>query len=264
VADVEKALSELRDHVGRAAAGRDCVVQPGEVRRVLAEQFDRVHGQDQGVEGRPPLLGRPAGVSRLAVEAEFDGDPGQARRVAGRIPAAGVPVQAGVAVGEQPGPGHEHLGRPALLGRAAVEPHRPLDGAGFDLLRHGHRRRRRRHPEQVVPTRLAVPGPALPRLPDRDGLLGQFRQGVVLAQDADHRLALAERGRERGRNLGNAPFDLEPGLFEGVGEQGGRPLLQISGLGVLPDPRRHVPGRLGPGLDGLHNVGLVGTHRNGK
>src|SRR3954468_16890328 len=87
---------------------------------------------------------------------ELDGDASQARIIAGRVSTTGVPVQTDVAILEQPVAGHEDLGRPTLLRRAAVEANCSLDVAGLDLFGDCHRRRRRCHAEQVMPTRLSV------------------------------------------------------------------------------------------------------------
>src|SRR5207302_5761336 len=106
---------------------------------------------------------------------------------------------------------------------------------GLDALGDSHRRRRRGDAEQVMPASLAVTRPTLAGLAEWDRFLGQLRQGVVLAEDADDRLPRAERGREGGRNLGDPALDLEAGLLQGVGEQGRRLLLQVAGLGELPD-----------------------------
>jgi hypothetical protein len=131
----------------------------------------RVHRQHQRVERAAALLGGTGGVRGGAVEPELDRDPGQATGVAGAVPRARVPVEDGVAVVEQPGPGHEHLRRPAFLRRAHVEPHRALERPGLDLLGDGGARRQRRGAEQVVPARVPVPVAVLARLAERHRLL---------------------------------------------------------------------------------------------
>ena len=84
VADVVEDLGEIGDDVGRLAAGRDDVVDPREVRRMLAEQLGRVVGQLDGVERRSARFGGRGGVRAGAVEPELGGDPRLARDVAGR------------------------------------------------------------------------------------------------------------------------------------------------------------------------------------
>ena len=57
-----------------------------------------------------------------------------------------------------------------------------------------------------------------PALAERDGVLRESGQGVVLAEDADDRPAGTDARRERGRNVSNASFHLKAGFFERVSE----------------------------------------------
>ena len=150
-------------------------------------------------------------------------------------------MQHGVAVVEQVGADHERLGAAPFLGRAAVEPQRPLERPGRDLLGQGQAGGGRGHAEEVVPAAVAGRDPR-PGLPDRHGLLREARQGVVFAQDADHRLARADRGDERRRDAGDAPLDPESARLQGIGQQGRRPLLLVAHLGPFPDLPGHLPG----------------------
>ncbi|MCK7532124.1 MAG: hypothetical protein MZV63_14365 [Marinilabiliales bacterium] len=77
------------------------------------------------------------------------------------------------------------------------------------------RRAQRRRAEQVVAAAVAR-GAGLEDCLRGLGLLREARQGVVLAEDADDRPALAVAGHERGRHPGQSALDLEA-LLLGVG-----------------------------------------------
>ena len=82
-----------------------------------------------------------------------------------------------------------------------------------------------------------------------DDLLRQAGQGVVLGQDADHRLARAVAGDERRRHAGDARLHVEAGRLELLDQQGaGTPLLQAH-LGELPDGLVHRSQLVAAGLD---------------
>src|SRR5262249_5103638 len=65
-------------------------------------------------------------------------------------------------------------------------------------------------------------------------------------------------------DLRDAALDLEPRRFEGAGEQGGRTLFLVAGLGPLPDLVGHLPGSVGAFLDGLGKGGFLGVRGDGE
>ena len=110
---------------------------------------------------------------------------------------------------EQAGADHVDLARAAFFGRRAVVAQRAGVSRRGQPLLHGDRRRERAGAEQVVAA--AVPGRVLLDRVARRGLrfLRQAGQRVELADDADHRLAGAERRDERRRDVGDARRHLE-------------------------------------------------------
>ena len=182
------------------------------------------------------------------MEPELHGDPRLAGDVADRVLARGVPVQDGVAIVEEVGTHHERLGAAAFLGRASVEPQRAFERPGADLLRQGQARRGRGDPEEVVAATVAGRDSG-PCLPDRYRLLRETGQGVVLAEDADHRAARADGGEERRRDAGDPSLDPEAARLQSVGQQRRRPLLLVADLGPVPDLFCHRPRPIGVLLD---------------
>jgi hypothetical protein len=94
--------------------------------------------------------------------------------------------------------------------------------------------------------------------------LSQAGQGVVLGENADDRPTRADGGRERGGNLGDAALDLEPGVFQCIGQQLRRPHFLISRLGPLPDLLGDGPGLLGTTIHRGGQIGLRLCRRNGS
>src|SRR5262245_38493617 len=155
-----------------------------------------------------------------------------------------MPVEADVDILEQSVAHHERLGPAPFLGRAAVEANRPFDVALRNLLLDGDARRRRRDTEEMMPAGMAVAVP-VNSFAEWIGGLRQFGERIVLAENGDDRLALAESSRERGGNLRHAAFDLEARFLESIGQQCRRFLLLVAGLGPFPDLARHRPGSIG-------------------
>src|SRR5579883_2379597 len=172
------------------------------------------------------------GGATAELNEEVDLRPG-ALGVGGRH-GARVPGQGDVQVIEQAGAGHVELADERLLGRAAVEADSALELAGGDLLLDGDGGPQGGGPEQVMAA--AVAGAAgREGLPGRLSLLGQPRQGVVLAQQADDWPSLAEAGNERGGEPRDAVLDAESLMPGEVGQVAGRPPLAQGRLGVAPD-----------------------------
>ena len=174
VADVEERLGEIGHDIGGAAAGRDDVMDPREVGRVLAQQLGGVVGELDGVERRPALLGGAGGMRTLASEPELGGDPRLARLVAGRVRARRVPVKHGVAIVEEPRADEKRLGAASLLGRAAVVAKRAPKRARLQLLGQRDAGGSRGDAEEVVAATVAGGG-ARPRF--RSGTLSCARPG---------------------------------------------------------------------------------------
>ena len=125
----------------------------------------------------------------------------------------GMPVQAGVQIAEQPGQQHVDLADERFLGGGAVDADRPLELVLVVNLLDGQGGTDRGGPQGAVAAAMAG-GSALGGLANAADLLRQFRQGVVLGQNADDRRPGAVFGHERGRHPGDAFGDLEAGLFE--------------------------------------------------
>ena len=99
-----------------------------------------------------------------------------------------MPVQAGIEVGELSIQRHVDLADDRLLGGRAVEANGPGELVFVDRLLNGQRRADRSRPECAVAA--AVAGAAAEeRLALPGHLLRQLRQGVVLGENADDRLA---------------------------------------------------------------------------
>ena len=245
VADVVVRLGERGHHVRRVAAGRDHVMNPRTVRRVLPEKLGAVVQDRHRVERRPARLWRRGRMGAPPAVAELGRHPGQVRRIAGGVPVTRMPVQNRVDVVEQAGPGHERLRAAAFLGGRAVEPDRSLNRAATDAVGHREGSAQRAGAEQVMAAGVA-PVRSLARRTGGNGLLRQSRQGVELGQNRDDRLARAEGGDEAGRNAGDPARDLEPLLLDEGGEQGRRLRFLVARLGPLPDLSRGVPEQIGP------------------
>ena len=213
VADVVVRLGERGHHVRRVAAGRDHVMNPRTVRRVLPKKLGAVVQDRHRVERRSARLGRRGGMGAPPAVAELRRHSGQVRRITGGVPVTRMPVEHRVDVVEQARPGHERLRAAAFLRRRAVEPDRSLNRARANAAGHGEGSAQRAGAEQVVAAGMTPVGP-FARRTGRNGLLRQSRQGVELGQDRDHGATGSERSNEAGRNAGDPPRDLEPLLLD--------------------------------------------------
>ena len=146
-----------------------------------------------------------------------------------------MPGQGEVKAPPQPLAGHEGLSGAALLARAAVKDDRAARAAALEEVLYGEGSAQRARTEHVVPA--AVPRPA----GDERFFLRAVRRlaepgkGVVFAEDADHRLSLAEFAAEGGLYAAKALRHLEPVLAEyGAVERRALELLQRK-LRLAPD-----------------------------
>jgi hypothetical protein len=175
-----------------------------------------------------------------------------------------MPLEHHVHVVEEARAHHVHLARAALLGGGAVEPDRPRVAGALQPLGGSDGRGGRCRPEQVMAAR--VPGDLpLDGLADRNPVLVDPRQSVVLAHDADDGLAAAE-GRHEGRgDLGHAPLHGEAVGLELSGQERRALLFQVPQLRQVPDLHGDVGEPLLTGLDEGGHLGLghLGTGREG-
>ena len=212
------------------------------------------------IERRAALLRRAGGVGPRAVEAELHRDASQARRIAGRVAAAGCQCSTVSQSSNSPARAMNDLARAALLRRAAVEPHRPLDLAGLDLLgdrrwpptptrrRTGDARRRGR---SRCPPRAAC-GTAPP--PATVPAARRTRRGCRSPACPLPNVAVNAVGI-----LATPRSTVNPAFSRCVGQRRGRLLLLVARLGPLPDLAGDFPGGVGVGIDGFGKLSLVGS-----
>jgi hypothetical protein len=226
---------------------------------VLAHQVEAMGEELDRVESAAAVPGVERGVRRLAAEGHPEVDHRLAAPGVGADRAVRMPGEDDVHVLKQPLADQVELAADRLLGRRAVEADGALELAGLDQLLDRGRGAEARDPEEVVAAAVASRA-RHQRLLAGLGLLGDPRQGVVLAEDADHRPSLAVSREERRGHSGHAALDAEALGFREVGERLGRPRLAQSRLGIAPDlvgEPRHlgaVP------VDGRHGGLLVGAH----
>src|ERR1035437_6420395 len=167
-----------------------------------------------------------------------------------------MPAQHGVHILEQAGANHVQLAVAAFLGGRAVEADGAGDLVGGEPLLDGDGGKQRRGAEQVVTT--AMSGTARDeRLALRRGVLGETGQGIVLAHDADHGLALAPGGGERRRHAGQILGDGESRRVQFALEERGALVFLEAKLGELPNFARDVTVVGGARVHGLQDGALV-------
>ena len=237
--------------VRHVAAVLDRVVHPHGRLHVLAHHVDAVREELERVHRAAAVPGVEGGVGGAALELhdhvrERLPAPHVGARAVGRVPREGH-----VHVPEEPLPGHVDLAADRLLGRGAVVAHGARELPRRDQLLDGDRRAEAGGAEQVVAA--AVAGRArLQHGPLGHGLLREARQRVVLAEDGDHRPALAVARDEGGRHAGDAALDAEALLLRVVGEERGRARLAQRRLGEGP----HLVGE-------RDEIGPAGVDRGG-
>ena len=181
-----------------------------------------------------PVPGVGRGVRGFA--AEFDDELDESLRAVDRDLGliAGMPGQTDVEVFEQPLADHVYLAAHRFLGGRTVEADRALELSRAHQLLDGQGRSEGRRAQQVVPAALARRA-GLQGFLHGLGFLRQARQGVVFAEDADDRPALAVARHERGRHSRDSAFDREALLFGIVRERLRRSGLEQGGFGEAPD-----------------------------
>ena len=111
-------------------------------------------------------------------------------------------MQHRVDVLEQAGAHHVDFAGAALFGRGAVKAHCAGEMMAGQVIFDGDGGERPAGAQQIVAA--AVAGSVgCDHLTFRYGVLGEAGQGVELAENGDHRFALAEAGNESGGNLGH-------------------------------------------------------------
>ncbi len=170
----------------------------------------------------------------------------------------GMPGEGHVHVLEQAFAHHVQLAAHGLLGRRAVEAHGAVQLAGGDELLDRHRRSQARGAEEIVPAPMAGRA-GFERLLRRLRLLRDPRQCVVLAEDGDHRLALAVTRHESRRQSRHAALHLEALGLGIVGEHLGRALLLERRLRECPHLIRQLHQLRPVALHGSHDGCLVGA-----
>ncbi len=167
---------------------------------MLPEEVHADVHQFDGIEGAAAAFRRDARVRRYADEAEPRLRIGQAEDLPGHGHRVRVPAQRHVDVVEHARAHHERLAGRGLLRRAPVVAHAPREPPLPRLDPRARSPPAGAGAQQVVPA--PVPGTGLgaprPGLGD-PGLLVEAGEGVVLAEDRDHRAAGAALGDERGR-----------------------------------------------------------------
>ena len=114
-----------------------------------------------------------------------------------------MPGQRDVGVVERARAHHEGFGRAAFFGGAAVIAHAAGHLVGGEPVLDRGGGKQRGGAEQIVAAAMAVAaGFDRPRLGD-PGLLAQAGQGVIFAEEGDHRTAFAPFAHHRGRNTGD-------------------------------------------------------------
>ena len=104
---------------------------------------------------------------------------------------------------------HIRLARAALFAGAAEIYHRAGLAAQLQILFHRYRRRKRTRAQQIMPAAVTAAAGNKRSIFLRARRLRQAGQRVELAEDADHRLALAEFAGERGLYPADILLDLE-------------------------------------------------------
>lgn len=160
------------------------------------------------------------------------------------VAVAGVPGQGRIQIVPQAIAGHVGLGGHALLAGAAVQ----NDGAAFtgpgEVVLQADGGGHGAGAQQIVAA--AVTAPALHQLVVLGAarLLGQARQGVILRQKADDRLAAAVGRGEGGGDAADALLHLKALLLQDLDEQGGGLYLLHGQLRVVPDGICHLRDQL--------------------
>ena len=113
-------LGEVGDDVRSDAAFGDDVVDAGVGGDVLAEEFDTVAHEHDGVEGGTAAVGRHGGVGGDPVEGEACGGDGERASVVDGVAVGGVPVEDDVHVFEETGANHVDFAGAAFFGGRAV------------------------------------------------------------------------------------------------------------------------------------------------
>ncbi len=171
-----------------------------------------------------------------------------------------MPAQHGIHILEGAGANHVQLAASALLGGSSIE----SEGAGNLLVGHPFldrdRGKQRGRAQQVMAAAMA--GSAIDQgLPFRDIVLRKTGQGIVLAHDPDHRLALAPGGGERRRDAGHILRQAKSRRTQLRLQQFGALVFFVADFGKLPNFSRDLAkvGRLGVHL--LKERALVVGHQ---
>ena len=224
-------------HVGRNAAGvEQGIMDAGIARHVLAHVVDADIHQFHRVERAAAEMRRGGGMRGAAGKDEVGAGVGERGRHHDFPEAGGMPGQRDVGVGENSGAHHEGFCRAAFLGGAAVIAHAPGHLVGGQPILHGGGGQQRGRAQQIVAAAMAVAA-GLDRLRLGDaGLLAEAGQGVVFAEEGDHRPAFAPFAHQRGRNVSDILGDAES-LMAQLGQMfGGGARLGVADLGHRPDP----------------------------
>jgi hypothetical protein len=137
---------------------------------------------------------------------------------------------------EGAGAHHEALGGSALFGRAAVIAHPPLQPVGGEVVLDRGRREKRSRTQEIMPAAMPV-AVLLDRAWFRDArLLAQARQGVIFAEDRDHRAAFAGFPDHRRRDARDIARHAKAFGLERRDMLGARAFLRVAELGHAPDP----------------------------
>ena len=171
-----------------------------------------------------------------ALEVEPDHIVGHRAHGHGGVHVHGVPGKGGVQPRKAAGLGHESLAKAGLLGRAAEKFYRAGRAGGLEPFFQDQRRAHRPGAQGAVTAAmtafLARDGPGL----GHAGLLAEVRQGVVLAQNADDRGALAPGCLERGGQAARAGLDRKALAAQHLRDQGAALGFAVAEFGALPHP----------------------------